>query len=119
MCVCIYLFNVDGCENADSLNHKKMVSLLHVFACAFLNWNPLKMIIHKFHKKKVSLHFAFMMCIFRLELCKNTDPHTSQEYGFSLIYIHMWLFKLNVTENAYPHNSQEYGFSPLCLYVSI
>ena len=110
-----------------------MVSLQCVFGCVLWNENFHKILIHRFHKKMVSLQsvtflgngdpltslsngffpVCVSMCLFKLEPSEYADPQTTQKYGFSPVWIRMCTFKLDFSENADPQTSQENGFSPV------
>ena len=55
------------------------------------------------------------MWYFNEEFKENADPHTSQENGFSPVWVLMWHFKPDPSENDDPQTSQENGFSPVCV----
>ena len=52
------------------------------------------------------------MWVFKGELSRKTDPHTSQGNGLTPVYIYMRLFKY---VNADPHSLNENGSFPKCI----
>ena len=55
------------------------------------------------------------MWLFNDDPYENADPKTSQENGFSPVWVHMRHFKVDFTEKADPQISQQNGSSPLCV----
>ena len=57
------------------------------------------------------------ICLFKVDLIANVDPHSSQQWGFSPVCIRICWFKFDFLLKQDPHISQEYGFSPVCIRI--
>ena len=55
------------------------------------------------------------MWLFKSELLENAEPHTLQEYSFSLMCDRMCPFKCEFKEKVDTHIPQEYGLSSVCV----
>ena len=53
------------------------------------------------------------MCLFKLELSENAEPHSLHEYGFSPVCLRIWNFKLELSKK------QENVFSPVCIHMCL
>ena len=59
------------------------------------------------------------MCLLKDELSENADPHTSQENGFSAVWVRLWILQDDLLKNAATQTSQENGFTPVCFRLWI
>ena len=57
------------------------------------------------------------ICFFKYELCENFEPHTSEDYSFSPVYVRIWLFKPGLLEKSFATYFTRIRFhSNVCLH---